>query len=94
MLSEKSDGSELDCDPVSLTLAGDSLRHVQSVLHPQMCRPSDPCPSLDLDLSLLLTSESSSCRPNACHSDDCLCSTSLTHSQEYAQCLTLPSSAN
>ena len=35
-LGEKSDGSELDCDLVSLTRASDSLRHVESVLHPQM----------------------------------------------------------
>ena len=39
-LGEEFDGSEMDCDPVSLTCASNSLRHVQSVLHPQLCRPS------------------------------------------------------
>ena len=82
MLSEKSDGSELHCDPVSLTLSDDSPRQVQFVLHPQLRRPSDPCPSLEPDISLSLTSESSSCKPNAYHSDDCRCCTSLTHSRE------------
>ena len=41
MLSEKSDGSELDCELVSLILSGGSLRHVQAIRHatcPPLCR--------------------------------------------------------
>ena len=91
-LGSVSHDSTLTTDPGSLTRSDEGPRHVQSVLHPQPRRPSEDRPSLRSILSL--TSESNSCRPSTCDSDDCERCTSLTHSREKAQCLTLPSSAN
>ena len=74
-LGSVSHDSTLTTDPGSLTRSDEGPRHVQSVLHAQLRRPSEDRPSL---LSILsLTSESNSCRPTACHSDDCERCTSL-----------------
>ena len=79
-LGSVSHDSRLELNLCSLTWFDGAPRHVQFVLHLQLCRPSDSCPSLVSTLSL--TSESSSRKPIACHSEDCWRSTSLTHSRE------------
>ena len=79
-LKISSEEPRLDCDPDSLTWSDGALRHVRSVPHPQLRHPSHTLPSLEL--TLLLTSESNSYNTNACHSNNCCCCTSRTHSQE------------
>ena len=70
-LRSVSHDSTLTANSCSLTWSDEGPRYVQSVLH----RPS-------LASTLSLTSESNTCRPSACHSEDCERRTSLTHSQE------------
>ena len=79
-LGSASHDSTLTADPGSLTRFDEGPRHVQSMLHPQLRRPSEDRPSLRSTLSL--RSESNSYRPSTCHSDDCERCTSLTHSRE------------